>query len=65
MKHEVAEKTCRHCGVTKSPAEFRRSDRTRDRLSSWCAECHNEASRRSRQKQRELVNEALEARRTT
>lgn len=56
-------KTCRHCGETKRAAEFRRNERTRDGLSSWCAACHNEASRRWREKRRELVAEALEARR--
>jgi hypothetical protein len=55
-------KSCRLCGKTKKAAEFRRNARTRDGLSSWCAACHTEASRRWREKQRELVAEALEAR---
>lgn len=56
-------KRCRHCGETKDASDFRRSTRTRDGLSSWCGECHNGASRRWREKQRALVDEALEARR--
>ena len=56
-------KTCRKCGETKPAAEFRANARMADGLSSWCAECHNAASRRWRDRQRELVAEALEARR--
>jgi hypothetical protein len=56
-------KTCRRCGKTKDAAEFRTNPRVRDGLSSWCAECHNGATRRWRERQRELVTEALEARR--
>ena len=56
-------KACRKCGETKEAPEFRANPRMRDGLSSWCAECHNAASRRWRDRQRELVAEALEARR--
>ena len=56
-------KACRKCGEAKEPSEFRANRRMRDGLSSWCAECHNAASRRWRDRQRELVAEALEARR--
>ena len=55
-------KRCRHCGETKEASEFRANPRMRDGLSSWCAECHNAASRRWRDKQRALVEEALAAR---
>ena len=56
-------KRCRKCGETKEPADFRANPRMADGLSSWCAECHNEATRRWRDRQRELVAEALDARR--
>jgi hypothetical protein len=55
------EKRCRHCGVTKDAALFRLNQRTRDGLSSWCSECHNEASRRSRAKADRRRREAWEA----
>ena len=54
----------RKSGETKDAAEFRSNRRMRDDLSSWCGECHNGASRRWRDRQRELVAEALEARRS-
>ena len=56
-------KTCRHCGEEKSVGEFPRARRMLDGRSSWCRACHLEASRRTRAKQRELIAEALEARR--
>ena len=55
-------KACRKCRETKEPVEFRANRRMRDGLSSWYAECHNGASRRWRDRQRELVAEVLEAR---
>ena len=51
-------KVCRHCGQRKKAGEFRRSRQNRDGLSSWCAECHNEANRRWRDANRERMNEA-------
>jgi hypothetical protein len=56
-------KTCRKCGETKEAVEFRANRRMAGGLSSWCADCHNPASRRWRDRQRELVAEALGARR--
>jgi hypothetical protein len=41
-------KTCRKCRKGKEASEFRRNPRMKDGLSSWCAECHNAANRRSR-----------------
>jgi hypothetical protein len=41
-------KTCRKCGETKPPKLFRRNSKMRDGLSSWCAACHTEATRRWR-----------------
>jgi hypothetical protein len=41
-------KTCRKCGETKPVSEFRRNPRVRDGLSSWCSECHRDATRRWR-----------------
>ena len=38
-------KSCRKCGEAKEPAEFPRSKRTRDGLSSWCRACVNGARR--------------------
>jgi hypothetical protein len=38
-------KSCRKCGEEKPSPEFRSNPRCSDGLSSWCAECHNEASR--------------------
>ena len=38
-------KRCRKCGEDKPCPEFRSNPRCRDGLSSWCAECHNEATR--------------------
>jgi hypothetical protein len=55
------EKRCRHCGVTKDAAEFPSNRRVRDGLSSWCSECHNEASRRSRLRADKRRREAWEA----
>lgn len=60
----MMEKVCRHCGVAKDEALFPPNPRTRDGLSSWCSECHNEASWRSREKadeRRRVANEAAEA----
>ena len=47
------------CGATKEAAEFRANRRMRDGLSSWCAECHNAASRRWRDRQRDAVRMGL------
>src|SRR5215218_7006503 len=55
-------KTCCHCLTPRPLEEFPAHARTRDRLSSWCRACHNEAVRRSRAKRREreavTLNEA-------
>ena len=42
---ENVTKECRKCGRVKPSVEFRRNARCRDGLSSWCAECHNAATR--------------------
>jgi hypothetical protein len=52
----MAEKTCRKCDKTKPTSEFRRNPPCRDGLSSWCAECHREATRRWRAEHREEIN---------
>lgn len=49
-------KTCRKCGETKEAGEYRRNGRMRDGLSSWCAICHREATRRWRAEHREELN---------
>ena len=41
-----AEKACVHCGATKDRQDFPTNRETRDRLSSWCRQCHNAASKR-------------------
>jgi hypothetical protein len=51
-----AVKICKHCGQRKKEAEFRRSRRNRDGLSSWCGNCHNEATRRWREANRDKIN---------
>ena len=56
-------KSCRKCGEEKPPPAFRSNPRCRDGLSSWCAECHNEATRLWRKKRREAEWEAAFARR--
>jgi hypothetical protein len=38
-------KTCRHCHRRQPLADFPRNGHTRDGLSSWCRECHVEATR--------------------
>jgi hypothetical protein len=52
-------KRCRHCDTDKPADEFRRNPRCRDGLSSWCAECHRQAVRdwRSRNREGELANQ--------
>jgi HNH endonuclease len=52
-------KWCRHCGLEKPTEAFRRNPRCRDGLSSWCAECHRQAQRdwRSRNRERELAKQ--------
>ncbi len=56
-------KRCRKCGEEKPPPAFRSNPRCRDGLSSWCAECHNEATRLGRKKRREAEEEEAFARR--
>ena len=51
-------KTCRKCGTEKKQSEFRLNRRMRDGLSSWCAACHREATRRWRADHRDEINEA-------
>jgi hypothetical protein len=55
-------KRCRKCGEDKPCPEFRSNPRCRDGLSSWCAECHNEATRLWRKRRREAEWEAAWAR---
>lgn len=50
-----AMKTCRHCGELKNTEEFRQHPHTRDRLSSWCASCLTEHSRRWREENQDKV----------
>jgi hypothetical protein len=51
-------KRCRKCGQVKRSQEFRRNARCRDGLSSWCADCHVEATHAYRQRRREAEAEA-------
>lgn len=51
-------KTCRKCGKAKPAAEFRPNVRMRDGLSSWCSDCHVEATRRWRAERDRLAEEA-------
>jgi hypothetical protein len=51
-------KRCRKCGQVKRLHELRRNDHCRDGLSSWCADCHVEATRAYRQRRREAEAEA-------
>jgi len=53
-----AVKVCKHCGQRKESREFRRNPGNRDGLSSWCSECHNEATRRWREANRDKINAA-------
>jgi hypothetical protein len=50
-------KVCKHCGQRKEPGEFRSNRRNRDGLSP-CSGCHNEATRRWREGNRERINAA-------
>lgn len=43
-------KRCRKCGEEKPSPAFRSNPRCSDGSSSWCAECHNEATRLWRQR---------------
>jgi hypothetical protein len=45
-------KSCRKGGNEKECSEFRSNPRCSDGLSSWCGECHNEASRLWRKRRR-------------
>jgi hypothetical protein len=56
-------KKCRHCGQVKRTQEFRRNARCRDGLSSWCADCHVQATRAYRQRRREAEAHAAWRRR--
>jgi uncharacterized Zn finger protein (UPF0148 family) len=62
VKNRSPAKTCRRCGETKDPSEFRRNGRMKDGLDSWCSACHVEATRRWREQNPEKV-EAANARR--
>ena len=55
-------KSCRKCGEEKPSPAFRSNPRCRDGLSSWCAECHNEATRLWRKRRREADDAAAWAR---
>ncbi len=56
-------KSCRKCGNVKDCSEFRSNPRCSDGLSSWCAECHNEATRLWRKRRREAEEEEARVRR--
>ena len=56
-------KSCRKCGNEKECSEFRSNPRCRDGLSSWCAECHNEATRQWRRRKWEAEEAEARARR--
>jgi hypothetical protein len=56
-------KSCRKWWKEKPSPAFRSNPRCRDGLSSWCAECHNEATRLWRKKRREAEREAAWVRR--
>jgi hypothetical protein len=57
-------KTCRKCGETKQLEAFPPNRHTRDRLSSWCRECHVTATREWRQRRHdEALEEVFERRR--
>jgi hypothetical protein len=51
-------KRCAKCGKSKDAAEFPGNERCLDRLSSWCRDCHLQASRAWRDKQRERREQA-------
>ena len=46
-------KKCRKCGEEKPSPKFRSNPRCRVGLSSWCVDCHNEATRLWRKRRRE------------
>jgi hypothetical protein len=52
----VNRKRCRRCRELKPRSKFPPNRKTRDRLSSWCRECHREATRRWRAANREAEN---------
>jgi hypothetical protein len=56
-------KACRHCGQQKPTSEFPGNRRCRDGLSSWCRDCHDEATLRSRAKRAEREAPIIEAQR--
>ena len=56
-------KSCRKCGNEKECSEFRSNPRCSDGLSSWCAECHNEATRQWRSRKWEAEEAEARARR--
>jgi hypothetical protein len=56
-------KRCRKCGKNKPSLEFRLNARCSDGLSSWCAECHNQATRLWRKRRREAVEAEARLRR--
>lgn len=41
-------KTCRRCGVCKPVSDFRKAQKVRDGLQSWCRQCFNEWTRENR-----------------
>lgn len=47
-------KTCTHCKVNKSAAEFRQDSAHSDGLHSWCKQCISDSSRRAYQENREV-----------
>jgi hypothetical protein len=56
-------KTCRRCGLTRPPEDFRPAPKLRDSLSSWCVECHRQATRDWRARNPEQVAASNAARR--
>jgi hypothetical protein len=51
-------KTCRKCSEAKPHGDFPANSKMRDERSSWCRECHREATRRTRERYREKYNAA-------
>lgn len=56
-------KTCRKCEKTAPETEFPASKRMQDALSSWCRECHNEATKAWRGRNPEAVERLNASRR--
>jgi hypothetical protein len=57
----LEKKECRKCGREKPVSEFPVREAMRDGLSSWCADCHNDAVRETRARQDEAARESQSA----